>query len=227
MPEESTRFIVVRHGETHWNVERRHQGYLDSPLTQLGLAQARALGERLRTERVDALVSSDLPRACQTAEQLLAQQPSSLPVRYLPSLRERNMGIFGGLTSEQAAEQFPDVYEGFRSGDPEFRLPQGESLRDLYERIGAAMDTLAEGFAPGQTVVVVTHGGSLEQFLRYVLDIPLAALRGCKFVNAAYNEFSYTRAEAQPKFGRIQNNWLLHVWGEISHLGTLGAMDDS
>lgn len=226
MSDQRTRFIVVRHGETHWNVERRHQGHLDSPLTPLGLAQAKALGERLQQVRLDALISSDLPRATETAEQVLAFQPAGLAVRYLPQLRERNLGIFGGLTSEQAAEQYPQAYAHFRSGDPEARLPQGESLRDLYERISAAMDALAEDFAPGQTVAVVTHGGALEQFLRYVLGIPLDAARACKFVNAACNVFSYAGAGVPSAPGRIQNKWLLHVWGEVSHLGSLEAADD-
>lgn len=226
MSDQRTRFIVIRHGETLWNAERRHQGHLDSPLTDLGLAQAKALGKRLQRVRIDALVSSDLPRARQTAQALLAFQPASLQLQLDAGLRERNLGIFGGLTSEQAMERYPQDYEAFRSGDPEHRLPEGESLRDLYERIATAMDAQAARFVPGQTVVVVTHGGSLEQFLRYVLGIPLEALRACKFVNTAYNEFSFAGAGAKQLPGRIQNKWLLHVWGEVSHLGDLDAVDD-
>lgn len=226
MFDQRIRFIVVRHGETDWNVERRHQGHMDSPLTPLGLAQAQALGERLKDVPVDALISSDLLRAKVTTEQLLAARSTPVPVQWLPSLRERNLGIFGGLTSDEVAERYPQDYAAFRSGDPEYRIPQGESLHDLQDRVAGAMDSLAAQFVPGQTVVVVTHGGALEQFLRYVLGIPLTAPRACKFVNTAYNEFSHVGAEGQPEEWRSIGQWLLHVWGEVSHLGSLSAIDD-
>lgn len=239
-----TRFIVVRHGETYWNLERRHQGHTDSPLTQNGLRQAEAMARRLAGVRVDALLCSDLGRARQTAEAILAQQPASLPVRYMESLRERNVGIFSGLTPAEATQQYPQQYATYCSGDPDVRAPQGESLDDLHRRIAAAMNGIAAEFTAGQTVVIVTHGGSLEQFLRYVMGIPMQARRACKFVNAAYNEFSHSGAVAEggaaaesgavtegaaPEAGGlpfVRNDWLLHVWGETSHLGALHAGDD-
>ena len=98
-----TEFIVVRHGETAWNAQGRIQGHLDSPLNEEGLAQALLVGDRLAREPFAHLYSSDLGRALQTAQPIADH--SGRPARIDARLRERNLGVFQGLTG---AECEPD-----------------------------------------------------------------------------------------------------------------------
>ncbi|MEO0793720.1 MAG: histidine phosphatase family protein [Verrucomicrobiota bacterium] len=208
-----TRFIVIRHGETEWNVQHRYQGQLDSPLTKKGVTQAEAIAERLADFSFDRLISSDLGRAVDTAAKIAAKHPN-LPWEKDANLRERNFGVLAALTRSEAAEKLPREEDGYLNGGADFRIPDGESLRDVYLRSRQAFDYWAE-VCEGQTVCVVTHGGLLGMFLRNVLGIPVESDRAYKFVNAAYNEFTYE-----------DGAWILHVWGDITHLATIGAIDD-
>src|SRR5689334_8334912 len=104
----TTRFIVIRHGETRWNVERRVQGKGDSPLTEEGLAQADAIGKRLARERFDVLIASDLGRARQTAERVAHH--TGLAIRFDPRLQERNFGAGEGMTYDEIDRAFPNAF---------------------------------------------------------------------------------------------------------------------
>ncbi|GHB94559.1 histidine phosphatase family protein [Cerasicoccus arenae] len=207
------RLIVIRHGETEWNIQHRYQGQLDSPLTEKGRRQAEAIAHRLADVSFDRLVSSDLGRAVDTAKAIARQHPG-LPWEQDAGLRERNFGMLAGYTRDEAAKEFPREEEGYLHGGVDYRIPEGESLRDVFHRAGRTFDQLAERCA-GETVCVITHGGILGMFLRHAVGIPVEHTRCYKFVNAAYNEFTWE-----------QGHWLLHVWGDISHLGDIGAMDD-
>lgn len=207
------RLIVIRHGETEWNAAHRYQGQLDSPLTAKGCAQAEAIGQRLAVESFDQIVSSDLGRAVDTAARIASQHPD-VPWEHDARLRERDFGILAGYTRAEAAERFPEEEAGYLHGGVDYRIPQGESLRDVFERAGMTFDDWARR-CPGQSLCVVTHGGILGMFLRHVLGVPVEHARAYKFVNAAYNEFSFE-----------DGRWLLHVWGEVAHLQGIGAIDD-
>src|SRR5688500_9825999 len=111
-----TRVIVVRHGETAWNNEKRWQGHLDSPLTAKGLSQAQALARRLSGERFSALYTSDLGRAYQTAQLIAAATGHSVVLD--SRLRERKLGVFQGLTSEEIRAVHAEEYELYRIRDP-------------------------------------------------------------------------------------------------------------
>lgn len=207
------RLIVIRHGETEWNTQHRYQGQLDSPLTATGRKQAEAIGRRLAGFDFDRLVSSDLGRAVDTAKAIVRHH-DGLPWDQDKALRERHFGILGGFTRAEAAEQYPREEEGYLHGGVDYRIPQGESLRDVYHRAARAFDSLAERYA-GQTMCVVTHGGILGMFLRHAIGIPVEHTRAYKFVNAAFNEFSHEDCR-----------WLLHTWGDATHLDGIGAIDD-
>lgn len=208
-----TRFIIIRHGETEWNHEGRYQGQDDSPLTARGVAQAEAIGQRLAHVRFDAIVSSDLGRAIATADKIAVYHPDT-PRHQDARLRERSFGKLTGMTRAEALARYPEEEKSYLSHDPDYRIPEGESLRDLYDRSVAAMDAWSDEYE-GKCVCVVTHGGALGQFLRYVLGIPLHQKRAYKFVNCAYTEFT-----------RDAGHWLLHIWGDMHHLTHLGAEDD-
>src|SRR5262245_40388722 len=137
----STRFIVVRHGETAWNAVSRIQGHLDSPLNEEGMAQALLLAEHLAAEPFDHFYASDLGRALQTA-QPLADRTGTQPVPE-PQLRERRLGVFQGLTPAECERSYPEDYRRFHSRDPDHSMPGGESIRDLNRRVGALFEALA------------------------------------------------------------------------------------
>src|SRR6185369_6866034 len=112
-----TTILLARHGETDWNVERRVQGHSDTPLNDRGRQQACALAEELAGESIDAVYSSDLLRAHETAR-IVAEQ-RGLGVTSIRDLRERHFGTWEGLTDEEIFERYPDVLDGGPWGDAE------------------------------------------------------------------------------------------------------------
>ena len=204
MERAGVRFIVVRHGETEWNVATRIQGQRDSELTSAGLAQADAIGKRLARERFDAIVASDLGRAMRTAQAIAAH--CGLPVEPDPRLRERSFGQGEGMTYAEVDKLWPGVFSRALNTDPDVVIPGGESRRQFHERIRVAFDTLARAHA-GRRVAVVTHGGVLAVLYRIVHDIPLAHAHKVAISNASYNAVAFDA-------GR----WRLEAWDETDHL---------
>jgi broad specificity phosphatase PhoE len=140
-----TTLLLVRHGETAWNAERRWQGHADVPLNARGKEQALALAEQLAAERVDAIYSSDLSRARDTAS--VVGERLGVDVLVDADLREIDVGPIEGLTAEEAGS-----FDGW----------QGEPKEAHAERVLRAVLRIAERH-PGQRVLVVTHGGSLRR----------------------------------------------------------------
>ncbi len=207
-----TEFILIRHGETAWNAEVRIQGHLDSPLNDEGLAQALLVGERLGRESFDHFYCSDLGRALQTA-QPIADHSGKQPVRE-PRLRERHLGIFQGLTGPECEARFPEDYARFRQRDPDHAIPQGESIRQVHDRVAAWLTEMAARHAGGR-IVAVTHGGVLDAAYRFVNRIALEKTRDFPVLNASVNCLQYD--------GKA---WQVSAWGDISHLTRDAALDD-
>ena len=206
-----TRVIIVRHGQTQWNIKLIRQGHLDGPLTDKGVAQAKALAERLAQEKFVALYSSDLGRALQTAQTIAAVTGHSISTD--ARLRERNLGIFQGLNGDEIKERFPEEYRLHRTLNPEYVIPSGESVRQQVERNIACLSEIAERHF-GDTAVVVTHGGVLSGLFRHTFSIPFTAPRRFEFMNASLNVFNYEGGD-----------WFLQTWGDVSHLGVVGTAD--
>jgi probable phosphoglycerate mutase len=199
-----TRLLAIRHGETVSNQAGRFQGQADSPLSPVGTAQSQALAARLAGAGLAALYSSDLGRAVGTAQLIAAA--TGLPLQIDARLRERHLGVFQGLTAEEVAARHPEANAAFRRGDPDFVLPQGESMRQSLLRFCACCDELA-GRHAGCTIALVTHGGVLSTFLRHVLGLPLDAPRRYMRRNASINAFALE-----------QGKWYLESWGDTAHL---------
>jgi len=129
-----TRLILIRHGETEWNRAGRIQGYhADSVLTATGREQVRALAARLAREGIDALYSSDAGRTRETAAPIGAAM--GLPVVYETALRERNYGVFEGHSFAGVESAFPEEFERFRTRDPHYVPPEGESAAQFRDRV--------------------------------------------------------------------------------------------
>jgi probable phosphoglycerate mutase len=208
----ATELVLVRHGETVWNTESRIQGHTDSPLTPLGLAQARAIAERLGGERFDALVSSDLGRARETAG-AIAGRTGHRTVEDA-RLRERNFGVGEGLTYGELDHQYPDVFSRVRTTDPDFRIPGGESRRQFHDRVVAAFTAVAEAHE-GKRIVVVTHGGVLAILYRHVHGLGIATPHAIPIVNASYNILRFDAGA-----------WQQVLWGDTAHLAATDSFEE-
>ena len=170
-----TEILFVRHGETDWNAERRVQGHTDRPLNATGEAQARALAEELRGERLDAVYASNLTRARETARPIADRL--GLTVEELPELREKHFGSWEGMLATEIHERFPESHGG----------PWGdaEAVDELAARVLGALRTIAEQHPDGR-VLVVSHGGPLRAVLRHLEaggDTPIA---NCQVLRLAY-----------------------------------------
>ncbi len=206
-----THVIIVRHGETEWNIKGIRQGHLDSRLTAKGMAQAKALAARLGREKFIALYSSDLGRAMETAREIASVTGHEIVAD--TRLRERHLGIFQGLNADEISARFPEERRLMRTEGPKFIIPGGESMVQQVQRNIACLNELAEKHR-GEQIVVVTHGGVVSGFFRHTLEISLEAPRRFEFVNAGLNVFA-----------REEGNWLLLTWGDVSHLAPGAASE--
>ncbi len=155
----TTRLILVRHGETDWNLEGRYQGQADLPLNERGRKQAKLLAERLRGERIEAIYASDLSRAYETAE--IIAEAIGLEVKPLESLREVDTGVWTGLTFQEVESRYPEHLREWRADPLRVKRLEGESYLELFERTRTAIEEIVEAH-PDQTVLIVGHGGNIK-----------------------------------------------------------------
>jgi probable phosphoglycerate mutase len=206
-----TQVIIVRHGETEWNLKGIRQGHLDSRLTTKGMAQAKALGARLGREKFTSLYSSDLGRAVETAQAIANVTGHAIVTD--ERLRERHLGIFQGLNGDEISAKYAEERRLMRTKGPGYVIPGGESMVQQVERNIACLNELAAKHQ-GEQVVVVTHGGVVSGFFRHTLEISLEAPRRFEFVNAGINVFAHE-----------DGNWMLLTWGDVSHLAPGAASE--
>jgi 2,3-bisphosphoglycerate-dependent phosphoglycerate mutase len=160
-----TTILLARHGETEWNREGRFQGWADPPLNDAGRTQARELAERLRDTPFDAVYSSDLRRAHETADIVAA--PHDVPVVTDPGLREIDVGSWSGLTRREIEERFPGADHH-----------DGESREDHLARVLAAVERIARAHV-GERILIVSHGGSLRALRRHAIGDPVHPMENC------------------------------------------------
>jgi alpha-ribazole phosphatase len=182
MSEAPTRLLLVRHGETHWNVERRFQGQQDSPLTERGRWQVERLAARLRPLQLAAVYSSDLQRTMETARPLA--DGHALPVQPVEALREANFGQYEGATFAELVERFGDAVIQWANDPVEAAPPDGETLRALHERVAAFMHEVVARHR-GQTVLLVGHGGSVRAAVMEAIGLDRRRFRSLRMDNAS------------------------------------------
>lgn len=208
-----TTFVLVRHGETSWNVEGRIQGHTDIALNGLGVAQAEAVGKRLAREPFDAVYSSDLIRAYHTARPTVPDPDRTIIKDQ--RLRERHLGVLQGLTGEEAMTKQLAAWRAFKSRDPDLELAGGESLGEFSRRVVGFVEDVLDWHASSR-VLVVTHGGVLDVAYRHATGMPLSASRNFPIYNASVNVISHD-----------DGRWKIESWGDVSHLPRELAMDDT
>jgi broad specificity phosphatase PhoE len=164
--------VLVRHGETDWNRDNRFQGHADPPLNEAGREQARALADRLAQDDVDAVYSSPLRRAAETADILAGRL--DVPLATVEALREIDVGEWSGLTRTEVEQRFPEAFArwlAFAHG-----WEHGETYEQLGDRVLPALLELARRHDGGR-VVVVTHGGPIRAVAAHVNGIAYAEAR--------------------------------------------------
>jgi probable phosphoglycerate mutase len=208
-----TKIVLVRHGETRWNVEQRIQGQGDSALTEAGIEQARAIGRRLAREHFDRLIASDLGRAMQTAREI--GELTKHQVAPDPRFRERHFGAGEGLTYTEIDVRYPGAFSRVREVDPDFTIPGGESRRQFHARVVAGLEALAEEHR-GEALVVVTHGGVLATLYRHVHGIDLSVPHSIPILNASYNALTHDG-----------DAFRIDAWADIDHLPGGSAFEEN
>lgn len=208
-----TRLLVIRHGETAWNLETRIQGQIDIPLNDHGRWQANRLARALSDEGVDVLYASDLSRAAETAEAV--SQELDVPLNLVEGLRERHFGHLEGLTHDEIVSQWPEDAKRWRGRDPSYGPQGGETLAQFYDRCVTTLMQLASQH-PGQTVAVVAHGGVLDCFYRAANRVALHEPRSWKITNASINRLLYS-----------PEGFTLVAWADSRHLEGDDDLDES
>ncbi len=149
-----TRLVLIRHGETDWNVEGRYQGQADPPLNARGIAQAQELARRLQDVGLDLLYSSPLRRAQQTAE--IIAQALGIPLYLEPRLKEIAQGEWETLLVTEIRERYPELFQRWETEPWRVQIPGGETLAQVQERVYQAVDDILARH-PGKTIGLVAH----------------------------------------------------------------------
>jgi broad specificity phosphatase PhoE len=155
--------ILVRHGATDWNLERRCQGATDRELNAVGVRQAEEIAASLARESIHAVYSSRLKRARQTAS--VISDPHKLPVLIEDDIRELDHGELEGLTFTEIKESYPDFLQCWRTEPAEIQVPGGERLADVTERAWNGLNRIVERHSSAETIVVVSHNFPISGIL--------------------------------------------------------------
>ena len=167
-----TTILLARHGESDWNRTKRWQGFADRPLTDLGRRQAMELAARLEETELDAVYSSDLQRARETAD--IVARSKGLEVHRVPGLREVDVGSWSGLTRAEAEARYPEAYARWLRGDEGW--DDGETYDQLGERVIRAVQRIAKDH-DGQRVLIVAHGGTIRAIHAAALGVDVHTYR--------------------------------------------------
>jgi broad specificity phosphatase PhoE len=166
----------VRHAETVWNASGKIQGQADPALSEAGRAQCQAVADRLAPVGIQAIFSSDLVRAHETAEAIAARH-EGLDVRLDPGLREIDLGQWEGADGESLSRDWPELYSAWVAQPSWDLVPGGEGAAAFQDRVLGAFGRAAAAVAPDQTVAVVTHIGVIRTLLSTTVGADATNLR--------------------------------------------------
>lgn len=177
--------LLIRHGQTDWNASGRWQGHLPVGLNTVGSAQARALAEALADHTIDAVYSSDLLRAAQTAEAIARVQ--RMRVIHDPRWRELNVGVLQGLSEAEMIARYPQEFAALAADPMSYAVPSGELRLQLQARVHAAWaDVVANPAA--SMAAIVSHGGSIRMLLLRLFPEQAEAITGNRVSNTSVTQ---------------------------------------
>jgi 2,3-bisphosphoglycerate-dependent phosphoglycerate mutase len=203
--------VLVRHGVTNWNLEKRFQGQIDTPLSDLGHVQAEKTADALAGEPVTSLYTSDLLRAQQTAAPIA--ETLGLPLLAEIGLRERHFGEFEGKTHADLKENFPDAFAKWQARDLTYAFGgSGETLPGFAKRVehalaGIVKRSVAQSSGSMGSLLIVTHGGVLNVVHHLATQSPLDQPREHSIENCSIN-----------RIGWDGQRYHLIDWGNVDHL---------
>jgi broad specificity phosphatase PhoE len=180
------KILLVRHGETDWNLAGRFQGRSDVPLNQKGVEQANALASALGGESLAAIYSSPLVRARETARLIQVFHPSA-PLYEEEGLVEMDLGEFEGIEGPRWAEKHADFRKAWRDNPASVTMPGGENLQQVQARSMAVLERITHSYPLGSTLLVCSHNFVILTILCRALEIPLDRFRELKQGTAALN----------------------------------------
>jgi probable phosphoglycerate mutase len=198
-----TEIILIRHGETEWNSQQRMQGHSNSDLSSVGQAQIQALGQWMKNVPFDHIYSSDSQRAKQTAEAITQFSGHELKIDL--RLREKNLGVFEGLTSEEARERHPEVFRLFKTAGSKYVIDEGESTQQLQDRALEIVDEIRIKH-PEEHVLLVTHGGFIRVVMKHSLGLSLETPTRFLIRNTGVFRLVW------------EDKWIVSQMGGVSHL---------
>lgn len=205
------RVYLIRHGETDWNANGRWQGQLAVDLNATGREQARKLARVLQPEAIEAIYTSDLSRAEETA-QIIGAVLGVQPVRD-SRLRELNIGAFQGLTVQEIQQRYPQEYAAFLAEPFTYLLPQGESRRLLQERVTAVLRESTTR-SDVRRIAIVTHGGVVKMLLSAVCPAKETEFQAMDIPNTSITILK-----------RANSEWLIADLANVAHLGGKDSSD--
>lgn len=206
-PIEGKKIFFVRHGKTEWNNQLRYQGVTDIPLCAEGREQARRAGLRFARKKIEAIISSPLSRACETADNIAAHH-HGLVVEKEKLLEEVNFGEWEGLTVKEIKARFgEELFYKWRRNQLHVDAPGGEKMAALYERSARFTRILLE--RPEENIVVVGHGAMLRALFLPMLELPRSNIFWkVRIDNCSISVFS---VEAGDRFVLARLNDTLHL----------------
>lgn len=160
------KLILIRHVETKANAEKKYIGHTKSEYTDNGKKQISKIIEVVKDEKIKKIYSSPLPRALSIAKRLSSEMDKGLEIE--PSLIEMNFGIFEGKTYLEAKDEFEKEWKAWTKDYKSYRIPKGESLTDVYNRVARFIDILKP---TEETYILVSHGGIIQTIITYLLDL--------------------------------------------------------
>jgi phosphoserine phosphatase len=184
------RLILVRHGESEWNRSGRYQGQEDAPLSELGLRQADALGNRLQHERIDAIYASPLQRARLTGEAIARFHPT-VPFMEDRALLEIHHGEWQGLLAEEVRERYPELLEEWRTYPTRCQMPGGESFSNILKRTLNMRERVSREHGDG-TVIFSTHDVVIKILIADALGMHMDRINRIWVTNASISVIEYT-----------------------------------
>ena len=200
------KLLLVRHGETDWNLARRYQSYSDVPLNQKGIQQAQSLARRLAQQKIGILYSSDLSRTKETAKYIAREYEPVLAIRCDPRWRELSFGKWEGLTHTELQVQWQAEADAWYADPVNASPPDGETLLQMSKRLQPGLDELKVNHTD-ETVLIVSHGGVIQILLCMLLGVALNR----------YWQFHVAQASLTV-LNLYENTAILDLFNGVSHL---------
>jgi broad specificity phosphatase PhoE len=201
------RLLLVRHGQTQYNADRRVQGQIDIPLNDVGRWQAERIGARLSRYSPTMILSSDLSRAAETAR-AIADHHQTVPFQQSELLREVGYGVFEGLNGDDIVEKYPEEFRLWQEDRNGYMPPEAETIHEQRFRAAEAAKLIMEQGSEGDTIVVVSHGAIMRSLMATFMNLEIE-----QQVNLHFDNTSLTALE------RGQRGMVLRLSNDTSHLG--------